>query len=87
MTCDGPDCQKALDNLYVFLDQEIDGASCEEIEQHIAECADCLNEFDLERIVKELVQRSCAEPAPEPLRSKVLLSIRTVQIEYYAEEN
>jgi mycothiol system anti-sigma-R factor len=78
--CEGPDCQQALENLYLFIDQEIDNASCAEIQQHIDDCSDCLTEFDLERVVKSLVSRSCTEVAPEPLRARVLMSIRTVQI-------
>lgn len=78
--CDGPDCEKALENLYLFIDREIDTASCDEIQTHIDECTTCLTEYDLERVVKTLVSRSCSEIAPDPLREKVLLSIRTVQI-------
>lgn len=76
----GSDCSKALENLYFFIDKEMDDASCEEIQAHIEECAPCLNEYDLERVVKSLVSRSCHEVAPEPLRDKVLISIRSVQI-------
>ena len=78
--CEGPDCAQALDNLYLFIDQEIDTASCAEIQTHIDECTSCLTEFDLERVVKSLVSRSCSETAPGPLREKVLMSIRTVQV-------
>ncbi|MGA8986917.1 mycothiol system anti-sigma-R factor [Aeromicrobium sp.] len=81
MSCEGPDCVKALENLYLFLDREIDTASSTEIQSHIDECSDCLSEYDLERVVKTLVSRSCSEVAPEPLRERVLFSIRTVQIE------
>lgn len=79
--CAGPDCSQALQNLYLFLDHEIDNASCEEIQSHIDDCSSCLTEFDLEKIVKSLVSRSCAEEAPQPLREKVLFSIRTVQVQ------
>jgi len=81
MICDGPDCEKALSNLYLFIDQEIDTASCEEIQAHIDDCSDCLSVYDLERVVKSLVSRSCTEVAPQPLREKVLFSIRTVQVQ------
>lgn len=80
MSCEGPNCEKALENLYLFIDQEIDTASCAEIQSHIDECTECLNVYDLERVVKSLVSRSCSEVAPEVLREKVLVSIRTVQI-------
>lgn len=76
----GTDCGKALENLYFFIDKEMDDASCEEIQAHIDDCTPCLNEFDLELVVKSLVSRSCHEVAPEPLRDKVLYSIRTVQV-------
>lgn len=79
--CDGPDCEKALENLYLFIDREIDTASSVEIQTHIDECTTCLTEYDLERVVKSLVSRSCSEIAPDPLRQKVLLSIRTVQVQ------
>lgn len=79
--CDGPDCETALESLYLFLDREIDSASCAEIQAHIDDCSECLTEYDLERLVKSLVSRSCSEVAPEPLRDKVLFSIRTVQVQ------
>ncbi|MCR4514374.1 mycothiol system anti-sigma-R factor [Aeromicrobium sp. 50.2.37] len=79
--CEGPDCEKALESLYLFLDAEIDSASCAEIQAHIDDCSECLTEYDLERLVKSLVSRSCSEVAPEPLRDKVLFSIRTVQVQ------
>lgn len=79
--CGGPDCETALESLYLFLDREIDSASCAEIQAHIDDCSECLTEYDLERLVKSLVSRSCSEVAPEPLRDKVLFSIRTVQVQ------
>ncbi|MGH3497621.1 MAG: mycothiol system anti-sigma-R factor [Nocardioidaceae bacterium] len=83
MSCGKPhkhDCAEILGDLYLFIDQEIDDASCAEIRQHLDECAPCLTKFDLERMVKDLVARSCSESAPQPLRDRVLLSIRQVQV-------
>ena len=79
MSCDN--CEEALQNLYLFLDEEIDSASIDEIQAHIDSCSSCLTAYDLERVVKALVSRSCAEKAPEPLRAKVLYSIRSVQVQ------
>jgi len=80
VSCEGPECEKALENLYLFIDEEMDNSSVTEIQNHIDECTDCLGVYDLERVVKRLVSRSCSEVAPEPLREKVLYSIRTVQV-------
>ncbi|GAA2082646.1 hypothetical protein GCM10009821_24450 [Aeromicrobium halocynthiae] len=77
----GSNCSDALRRLYLFLDREIDSASCEEIQAHIDDCSTCLSAYDLDRLVKSLVSRSCAERAPEPLREKVLFSIRAVEVQ------
>ncbi len=79
--CEGPDCTDALEKLYLFIDHELEDASCEEIQSHIDNCRTCLTEYQLDVLVKSLISRSCAERAPAPLRERVLLSIRTVQVE------
>ncbi len=76
----GCDCTTARERLYLFLDNEIDTASCAEIEQHIEACSSCLSAYDVERIVKSLVHRSCSERAPETLVQKVQFAIRTVEV-------
>ncbi|OUZ11229.1 mycothiol system anti-sigma-R factor [Aeromicrobium sp. PE09-221] len=79
--CDGPDCNEALQKLYLFIDHELEDASCEQIQAHIDNCRACLTEYELDILVKALLSRSCSETAPPPLRERVLLSIRTVQVE------
>jgi len=75
------DCNQILDRVYVFIDHELDNASSDQIQTHLDECGPCLREVDLERMVKALVARSCAERAPVELRQRVMFSIRQVQIE------
>ena len=74
------DCADVLSQLYLFLDHEIDDASGDEIRAHLIDCEPCLERFDLEKMVKDLVARSCCDRAPEPLRDRVLLSIRQVEV-------
>jgi mycothiol system anti-sigma-R factor len=74
------ECRQALENLYVAIDNELAGADIETIERHLAECAPCLSEYDVERIIKKLVARSCHEQAPDPLRARVITSIRTLSV-------
>jgi mycothiol system anti-sigma-R factor len=77
----GDDCAKALEQMYSFLDAELDNASKRRIQEHLDECGPCLQHFDLERAVKQLVVRSCANShAPEELRMRVLTRIREVQV-------
>jgi mycothiol system anti-sigma-R factor len=75
------DCSEVLERVFFFIDNELPTADSSLIAQHLEECGPCLQKYDLERTVKHLVQRSCAEHAPEGLRDKVLLRIREVQVE------
>ncbi len=84
MSCGKPhetDCVEVLERIFFFIDNELEQADCAQIQHHLDECGPCLEKFDLERTVKALVARSCAEHAPESLREKVLLSIRRVHVE------
>ncbi len=84
MSCGGPhsiDCQQILSRIYFFLDHELPDADEQSIHQHLQECAPCLGEVDIERVVKTLVARSCWEQAPVELRQRVVFSIRQVQLE------
>jgi mycothiol system anti-sigma-R factor len=77
----GDDCAKALEQMYLFLDAELDSASSRRIQEHLDECGPCLQHFDLERVVKQLVVRSCGNSqAPDELRTRVLTRIRQVQV-------
>jgi mycothiol system anti-sigma-R factor len=75
-------CDKVLIQLYQFIDNELDDASCAEIQHHLDECAPCLRHHELDLLVQRLVARSCTAQAPQPLRDRVLLGLRqVVQVE------
>ncbi len=80
---DGPgdqDCAEYLERIVYFLDNELDEADCAAVRVHLDTCNPCLERYDLQRTVKAVVARSCAEPAPEALRERVRVSIRQVQV-------
>lgn len=84
MSCGNPHetpCAEVIDHLYEFIDGELPDADCGKIRQHLDECGPCLKEYGLEEAVKSLVKRSCAEPAPDALRAKVLLKIEQVRVQ------
>lgn len=76
---DHGDCEDILRRVYLFIDNEMADADCRELQAHLDECAPCLREVDLERLVKSLVARSCVEQAPVELRQRVMFEIRQVQ--------
>ena len=86
-TPDDLDCSAVIDRMFVFIDNELDPANCDQIEQHLAECGPCLEKYNLERAVKALVRRCCGnDVAPDTLRQRVLVSIREVQVQVITGE-
>jgi mycothiol system anti-sigma-R factor len=76
------ECAHFLEQIVYLLDNELDEASCSEVRIHLESCHPCLEKYDVQRTVKALVARSCAESAPEELRERVRLRIRQVQVRY-----
>ncbi len=74
------ECADYLERIVFFLDNELDEADCSEVRVHLDECGPCLEKYDLQRLVKQVVARSCSESAPDGLRDRVRIQIREVQI-------
>jgi len=84
MSCGGHhdiECEQILGRVHWFIDNELESADSAEIQQHLEECAPCLDEVALDRLVKVLIARSCRESAPIELRQRVVFSIRQVHLE------
>lgn len=79
------DCADFFERIVYFIDNELDEADCSEVRLHLDSCNPCLEKYDLQRTVKSVVARSCAEAAPDELRQRVLLRIRQVQVEIRTE--
>ena len=88
MSCGKPHetpCSEVLDRVYEFIDGELDGERRHQIKEHLDECGPCLQEFGLEEQVKAIVKRSCCDPAPIELRTKVLRDIAAARAELRSE--
>ena len=59
------DCSEVIHQIFVFIDNELDQATCGEIRQHLDECGPCLAKYNLERTVKSLVARSTSPSSTE----------------------
>jgi len=90
MSCGKPHetpCSEVLARVYQFLDNELVHADCAKIRQHLDECGPCLEEYGLDRAVKEAIHRACgSEAAPANLRRKVMYHIQQVRIEITQSE-
>jgi mycothiol system anti-sigma-R factor len=74
------ECADFLDQIVYLLDNELDESECAAVRVHLEACHPCLEKYDLQRTVKAIVARSCAESAPVELRERVRLRIREVQV-------
>lgn len=76
MSCGNPhdvDCRDVLEQVYLYLDGELDEQERTAVRIHLDECGPCLRAFGIEQEVKLLIARCCArEPLPIGLQSKVL---------------
>ncbi len=70
------DCTAALHELYQYLDGEMTETRRAEIRLHIEECAPCLDAFDFEMELRQLVARTCQCEAPEALRDRIAQALR-----------
>ena len=66
-----PDCAKALDELYTYLDGELTSETRSLIATHLSDCNPCLEVFDFEAELRIVVQNKCREDVPESLRLKI----------------
>ncbi len=70
------ECQRALNELYAYLDQELTEETRASIAVHIEECGPCINVFDFHQELKQLVARCCTTEVPSALKAKILTEIQ-----------
>ncbi|MFN8097782.1 MAG: mycothiol system anti-sigma-R factor [Dermatophilaceae bacterium] len=77
------DCSEALHRVFEYLDGEMAPEDHVKIATHLAHCVRCLEQYDVDTMVKALVKRSCPpEPAPARLRMTIVQSITSIEIRY-----
>jgi mycothiol system anti-sigma-R factor len=90
MSCGGPhetDCREVLEEVYLYLDGEMDATRRTLVRQHLDECSPCLRQFGVEHEVKMLVARRCGgDRAPDSVRVAVLERLRTIQVQWESAE-
>jgi anti-sigma factor (TIGR02949 family) len=68
------DCTDVFARLSEYLDRELPGASCEEMEKHIAACAPCVQFVESLKksihLTRGLTPEDALSPMPEELKQK-----------------
>lgn len=66
------DCVRALEAVHAFLHHEMPDADADLIRVHLHACERCLESFDIENTITEMIQRSQPPPqAPMSLMARV----------------
>jgi mycothiol system anti-sigma-R factor len=71
------DCDEALENLYLYLDSELDAVSSEKIRAHLEQCKGCGPAFDFEGRLKSVVRERLDEDVPDSVVDRVRAALRT----------
>lgn len=74
-----PDCDEVIHRLYHFLDGELTEARRNEIRSHLDACQPCLEAFDFEADLRQMIASKCRDRVPDRLRERVAAAIRHEQ--------
>ncbi|HZD65890.1 MAG TPA: mycothiol system anti-sigma-R factor [Acidimicrobiales bacterium] len=69
------DCGEAIHRLYHFLDGELTPERRSEIRRHLDACEPCLEAFDFELELRQVIATRCRDRVPEHLRSRIAAAI------------
>ena len=70
------DCNDAVERLYHFLDGELDDVRRADIQHHLDECMPCLEAFDFEAELRQVIAMKCRDQVPEHLRQRIAEALR-----------
>ncbi len=71
------DCEQVLREIELYLDGELHGPICGEIEAHLSACGPCLDRSEFRRKLRELFAERCGcDEVPEHLSDRVETLLR-----------
>ncbi len=65
------DCDNAIRELYTFLDGELTATRRAAIRGHLDDCHPCLEAFEFEVELRDLIKQRCREHVPDELRLRI----------------
>ncbi|HVC70101.1 MAG TPA: mycothiol system anti-sigma-R factor [Acidimicrobiales bacterium] len=67
----GVDCNETIERLYHYLDGELTDERRSEIKHHLDECPPCLDAFDFESELRQVIADRCRDRVPDSLRERI----------------
>lgn len=71
------DCSDAVERLYHYLDGELDEARVAVVRRHLEACLPCLEAFDFEAELRQVVASKCRESVPDQLRMRITIALQS----------
>lgn len=68
-------CRDALDQLWEYIDRELDDATADQVRVHLERCSHCFPQYDFQRAFRAFMATSCRECAPPELRRRIFLQL------------
>lgn len=68
-------CREAIEQLWAYIDGELDEAGREKLRAHLDVCASCFPHYDFEQAFHEFLRRHGTDTMPPALRRRVFLSL------------
>lgn len=71
MTDEPINCEEVIEQLFAYLDGELDGDAVAAIDRHLAHCRDCFTRAEFERRLRDRLAQSATARAPARLHHRV----------------
>jgi len=65
------DCSETIERLYIYLDGELTDEIRIEIKRHLDDCPPCLDAFDFEAELRQVIADRCKDRVPDALRQRI----------------
>ncbi len=71
MNAENMTCEEVMEQLFEFLDRELDGDLSDRINHHLERCRDCFTRAEFEKRLRARINEAAEVEAPERLRRRL----------------
>ncbi|ACL72795.1 putative transmembrane anti-sigma factor [Thioalkalivibrio sulfidiphilus HL-EbGr7] len=71
MSEDKLNCEEVIEQLFTYLDGELDHVHSAAIDRHLERCRDCFSRAEFEKRLRERIRASAKASAPDSLHRRV----------------
>lgn len=64
-------CEEVMEQLFAYLDREVDSQQSADIERHLARCRDCFTRAEFEKRLRAQVEAAATVRAPRRLHRRI----------------